>query len=464
LALGLASGLVYVFGTVFARPLDIVEGEILFEAQRVRDHLALYVDPVLGAYDYGAVPSRYHVLYTPVWPYVLALLPAPIAPTVARLVSGLAWFALLGAIVLSAPTGNRRAAIVAAAWAGGTFMLARHSGTATADGVAVVLAGIALLRSVRVGHADVVAGALFALAAWTKPNVLGLAAGVLLHEVVVGRARAWRPLAAALVVTALLGFWTHRVSHGAWLAHLTRSTLQPASAWRAVEQIAARLPFLGLPHAFAALSAWRARRSSTARLLFTALTTSLIWTAIEMGKVGSSTSYWLEPTVAAVTTMANVPVPALALWSSSWARLSLTAASVATLLLSAVASLQGARTAFVRRDAIGRVRAECGARASDLVMAEHPGLEMMLDGRVLETPYQLTHLVRKGHYPLALWESDIASPQVRCLVTESDSLERPPTAIDADNDRFGPEIRPALTARFQLVARDGGLWIYRARD
>jgi hypothetical protein len=464
LVLALVSGLFYAFGTAFGRPIETVEGEILFEAQRVRDHLALYVDPLVGAHDYGPVPSRYRVLYTPLWPYALATLPAASAAAAARLVSAVAWYGLLGVIAFGAAPARRRAALGAAAYAAGAFMIVRHSATATADSVAVVVAGAALLRSLRVGRADALAGALFALAAWTKPNVIGIAAGVLLHEIFAGRSRALRPVTAALVVTCALGFWTARVSHGVWLEHLLRSTLQRASLQRAILEIVPRLPFLGIPHAFAAYSVVRARGSASAGMLRWALTSSLIWTTIEMSKVGSSTAYWLEPTLAAVIVMAEVPLPRARLWNVATVRWAVALATLATLAWNAVSSWKGARGAFARRDAIARVRAECGASASDLVMADHPGLEMMLDGRVLETPYQLTHQVRKGLYPLSLWESDIAAPQIRCLVTESNLQEPAPEATDLENERFGAEIRPALLGRFVLAAHDADLWIYRSRD
>lgn len=462
LTLGL--GLVYAFGTAFARPIETVEGDILFEAQRVRNHLALYVDPVVGAYDYGPVPSRYHVLYTPIWPYVLALMPGGMDLPAARIASALAWYGLLAALAFGAVPERRRAALAAAAYAGGTFMLVRHSATATADSVAVVVAGVALLRTLRMGRADALAGALFALAAWTKPNVVGLAGGVLLHDIFVGRPRSLKPIAAAIAVSVVLGFWTYRVSQGVWLEHLFRSTLQPASFKRAVVEIAPRLPFLGLPHAFAAYCAGRARRSLSTSVLLWALASSLIWAAIEMGKVGSSTAYWLEPTVAAVAIMAHAPIPHVRMSDFAPTRWVLALAALVTLSLSSVASLKGVRQAFERRAAIARVREECGARASDLVLADQPGLEMMLDGRVLETPYQLTYLVRKGSYPLALWKADIVAPQIRCLVTETDLLDPAPAPGDLQTERFGAEIRPALLARFELASKDSGLWIYRARD
>src|SRR5579884_3638140 len=52
------------------------ETEVLFEASRIRAGLPLYVDPVVGAFDYGAVPARYFVVYPPLWSWGVSHVPA----------------------------------------------------------------------------------------------------------------------------------------------------------------------------------------------------------------------------------------------------------------------------------------------------------------------------------------------------------------------------------------------------
>ena len=76
----------------------------------------------------------------------------------------------------------------------------------------------------------------------------------------------------------------------------------------------------------------------------------------------------------------------------------------------------------------------------------------------------MTHLARPGQYPLALWKADITAPEIRCLVMESDLLERPLSQVNEADDRFGVELREALKQRFELVGEDSGLWVYKARD
>ena len=467
LGVALVSALWACFGTVLFRPLDVVEGEVLFEAQRLRQHLALYVDPLVGARDYGPVPSRYYVLYTPLWPRLLSVLPSRWAEPVARVVGGLAWYGMLGGIAYWSPVDRRRNAAVAAAWAGGSFMLSRFCASATADSVAVAVSAAAFFDCVRRERVTAAAGALFVLAAWLKPNVVGLGAGAFLYEVGAHRRRALGPLSVALATAGVLAVVSYRLSDGLWLSHLMRSTIQPMLLSRGVDQIVPRLPFLGLPHLLAAAFCWRARRLPKARLLLTVLGVSLGWTFLSMSKVGSSTNYWLEPTVAAVLAMASVPMTEVRRVA---ARVPIpvkaTAVFCATIVLglNAWGSVQAATGASERRGALDRVRAECGAAPTDIVLGEHPGIEMMLDGRVIETPFQMTHLLRRGLFPEDVWKRVIFSPEVRCLVTESDILERPLSDVDAQNDRFPPSIRAALEKRFVLVEKDSGVWVYRARD
>lgn len=84
------------FGLLATRPLIYGEAEVLHEAARIRGHLALYTDPVAGAFDYGPVPTRCFVVYPPLWAWVLSWAPAGAATAVARGASALAWLAKIG--------------------------------------------------------------------------------------------------------------------------------------------------------------------------------------------------------------------------------------------------------------------------------------------------------------------------------------------------------------------------------
>jgi hypothetical protein len=112
---------------------------------------------------------------------------------------------------------------------------------------------------------------------------------------------------------------------------------------------------------------------------------------------------------------------------------------------------------------VAAARDVCGARPDDVVLANHPGLEMMLNGRVLSTPFQLTHLWRRGLYPLGPWLGDVQRPAVRCVLMQHALLERPPDLVDVVHDDFPPEMRRALRAKFVRVAERNGWMLYGVR-
>jgi hypothetical protein len=88
----------------------------------------------------------------------------------------------------------------------------------------------------------------------------------------------------------------------------------------------------------------------------------------------------------------------------------------------------------------------------------------MMNGRIVATPFQSTHLARRGRFPLDAWLADVAHPSVACLVMQDGLLERPLDRVSVEHDRFGPDLRRALAARFHLVTLRGGYRIYRASD
>ncbi len=449
------ASLAYAMLALGVRPLDGVEGEVLFEADRLRAGLPLYTDPVAGVLDYGPVPSRFYVLYPPVWAWIVSLAPQRTAMLFARIVASAAWFGLLTAIVHRAPRAQRPAAAVAAAFTAGVYTLTLYGAAARPDALAVAFAGVALLRAAERGELDKTAGTLFALAVWTKPNVLGLAAGAFAVQALVSWRVAARAAVPGLLVSGAFAVVLQIASGGAWTDHLLRATGQSGSFALWAEQVPSRAQFLGAPIAAALVVAWRGRRASpAARLVGGALAASLVWTLVSLAKIGSATNYWMEPMVAVTVIAAFVPhhlpqtgrlgwaVAAGALLQSLWT-------GVATLrsVPEAVASAR-AHAAFVQK-----VRRTCVRGPDEVILADEPGLELMLDGRVVATPFQLTHLVRGGKFPLEPWVSDVLRPEARCLVMEDDLLERPAAQVSVAHDRFGPELRAILRARFLPDAR-----------
>jgi hypothetical protein len=91
---------------------------------------------------------------------------------------------------------------------------------------------------------------------------------------------------------------------------------------------------------------------------------------------------------------------------------------------------------------------------------------MMLNGRVVATPFQTSYLVRHGKFPLALWKADLERREVSCLVLPNDILEHP-APMDreemVETTCYGIELHDTLNRLFYLASRDDGMWIYRRR-
>jgi hypothetical protein len=458
----LASTLSYALLTLGVRPLDGVEGEVLYEAQRIRGSLALYTDPIVGAFDEGPVPARFYVLYPPVWAWVLSLVPAKSAALVGRVLACAAWFGLLGTIAMRAP--QRRTCAAAAAFAGGVYTLALYGAAARPDAIAVAFAGAGLLRAVEKKQLDPWAGALFALAAWTKPNVIGLAAGALAAAAWLDKRAAARAALGGVGVSFAVAMTLHLASNGAWLEHLVRATGQPMSLHLWAEQVPSRLQFLGAPLAVCAWAGFRARADPGVRIAFGALLSALVWTFVSLAKIGSATNYWMEPTVAALVVVGRAsfaPPSRRVAWLFAGSALFQALWTGVATVRSSFEAIDDAR---VHAGLVRNARALCTAGADEIVIADEPGLELMLNGRIITTPFQMTHLARRGKYPTLPWIYDVQRPEVHCLLMEDDLLERPPSAIDIEHDRFLPEVRTVLRARFSRVAEQGGWRLYRARD
>jgi hypothetical protein len=460
-ALCLAASLAFALLTLGTRPLENTEGCLLFEAARIRDGLTLYTDPVAGAFDYGAVPARFFVLYPPLGSGLVSLFPAGLAAALGRALSLVSWYGVLAWIAWGAHRRGRPLGVLAAAFVSGVYTLTLYAASVRPDALAVALAAVALELSVRAeGAPPARAGALFALAAWLKPNVVGLAAGAFLAALRSPR-RARGALGAAALVTLAIGVPLHLLSHGAAWTHLARSTAQPLRLDVWVAQMTTRPQFFALLLGFALVAGVAARVDPGVRLATLALATSVAWTLVSLAKVGSATCYWMEPCVGAAVVLAHAPVPSL---SPRWRAL-LAAALPLQAIWTGVASVRSSVESIAESPAKARAieRLRAGLGAGSLLLSDDAGIELALDGRLVDTPFQTTALVRAGLFPRSAWEADVARPEVTGLVVTSDLLERPLTQVDEAHDRYDVEMRRWLRDEFALASREAGLFVYARR-
>ncbi|HEY8073454.1 MAG TPA: hypothetical protein VIF62_05080 [Labilithrix sp.] len=481
-ALGIAAALVcgvawlatiaWALATLLVRPLDGVEGDVLFEANRIRAGYPLWVDPSVGAHEYGEPPARYLVLYPPVWSSLLSLFPRGASPMLARVVATLAWLGAPAWIVWRSPPERRRVVAIAAIFVTGSYTLTLFGASGRPDALAVALSAVALERASRLARIDTLVGALFALAAWTKPNVVGAAPGAFLAAALLARraststssARAIaRGVVGASFVTIAVALVLARASGGVWLKHLLESTGQPPSVDWWLAQLASRGPFFLVPLAAALAIGWRSRRDPGATIATLALATSTAWCLLSLAKIGSASNYFMEPLLAALVVLSRADLPALTPRVSAAAAALAVAQTAWVGVASARSAAEGIPRAREQLAALTSARELCGAGPTDLVLADEPGLELMLDGRVIATPFQSTHLARRGLFPIDAWIADVERPEVRCLVMQDDLLDRPLDRVDPDHDRFGPELRRTLASEMSKVGDRGGLVIYARR-
>ena len=462
-ATSFAVTVVYLAATFAPRILECTEGALQFNAARVRDHLALWVDPVVGAWDYGPVPARFYAAYTGVWAFVLALFPASAGVAPARALSLLAWYGLIAWIWGTTPRERRVAAGVAALFVGGTYSLAMFASEGRPDAAAILFSGIALVRSVRNDRVGFVDAGLFALAAFIKPNILGIASGALVAEVALRRSRAWPAVAGGALVSATFAVALQRASGGLWLTHLVAGNKAPLDASLWIEQSTSALQFFGVPLAFAGYCAWRARARAGGARALASLASSAAWTLFAIAKPGAARNYWMKPAIAALVVFAHDPLPALA---TRW-RLPAAVAALVQALWTDVGSVRSSIEAIVRspreRAVVAGARARVGARADEIVLGDQPGLEWMLNGRLVQTPVYMAVLGRLGRYPVDLWIQDLTRPEVVGLVASDDLLERPLEKENTATDTFLPRVRAVLNQRFVLVERAEGLYVYALR-
>jgi len=458
------------------RSPEYAEACVLFNASRLRDGLALYVDPRIGAQEYGLPPARYFVAYTPIYSALVAVLPSASALPVARLLGGATWLGGLAFHSLRARPELRRQAWVAALFAASALVLARWAGCAKGDTIALCLAGLAFGRALDRGRADVLTGALFGAAFLVKPSVVGMGLGALTASLLAGHFSGDRPsprrnpvlavIAAAGVVATFLAT-LELGSGGVATQHLRAALGLSFRTELFVGNLIARGPLVVGPIAAATLAAWRARSSDSGRIALAAVATSTVAAFLGMAKVGGSSAYLLEPVLATVVVLARFPAgdgEDLLGWLRLRGRAAVGFAIATSMVVSLTATTRGlfddASALPARRRSLDLARRECVGVDGAVVLSSDPGIELALNGRIHTHPIEMENEVRRGRFPVATWVEDVGSPTVRCVVTWTGDRPAPPSPAGP----FPPEVAHALGARFELARVDAGYAIYRARS
>lgn len=429
--------LVFVTRAFVSSPQNPVAAEIGFEALRVARKLPLYVDPWKGAWEDGAPPSRYYVLYTPMFPWIVGKLTALVsggAPSlekvriVGRTLAVSGWLVVHVVPVLLAPRDKRRVTAIASMLGAGIFFVARHAASMSPDTLATALLIVGIARAVRNDRVDPISAVLIMAAPFIKPSCLGGVAGAGLVHLALRRPGWVRSTIVAAGAVLVLALCCHLASDGAWLSNISRSTGQPLTLTRWVQEFGGRVMVLGVPHVVVLWLAWRRR---VTWLVVGPLIGSIAWTTFMMAKHGSGSHYWLEPTGLAVIAISRMPAPTTA---SVWSERGLPWASVAFGLVVAVVSWpsyvsEPAR--YHRHDEIAAaVDRHCTRKPGEFVVSSDLELELSLNGRFSVPAWQSGFLARNGRFPVEAWREDLARPEVRWLALAIDPRKPPGTSND----------------------------------
>ncbi len=451
-----AAALITLVATLGSRIPDYAEGCELFLADRVRGGLSLYVDPAVGAHDYGPVPARFLVPYTPVYPWLLARVSGGLALQAGRGLGLISWLVALALVATRG--GQRRPGALTLFFASGlvgSLLLTRWAAMVRPDALALFLVALALSRSLRRGQASPLDASLFVLGALLKPNVFasGLAAlGVTL--LLSPRLGALSVAAAAL--TALLGITAlHVASGGAFFSHLGTAHALAFTLRQCLERSLDRglffLPLFGLSLFFA----FQRRHEPAARMGSAALLLSLAVASAGFGKPGAADNYLLEPTLAALALLARVEPERL----SPRALSGTLAAVLFAFAWGLPASTGRIRDAYVVEPrlaaAVAAARRGCLRAPGDLVLSNDPGVEYAVNGRIYTHGLELLLLALQGRYPLAPWIADVSSPHVTCFLSHA----RVPAA--RPDGPFPEEVKAALAERLTLEGCDDPTCLFR---
>lgn len=473
--------LAFVGHAFVASPQNPVAAEIGFEALRVARGLALYVDPWSGAWEDGAPPSRYYVLYTPVFPWIVGKLSALFAPAggptlasvraVGRVVAVTGWLVVHLAPVLGAPKARRRVTAVAAMLAGGIYFVARHAASMSPDTLATALVVVGVVRAARRDRIDPVSAVLLIAAPLVKPSCLGGVAGAAIVHLALRRPGWIRSTVAAAATAALLALACHLASDGAWLSNISRSTGQPLTLTRWVEELGSRVMVLGVPHAAVAWLAWRRK---VTWLVVGPLLGSVAWTTFMMAKHGSGAHYWLEPTGLALVAISQTPSRAAISASGAprepaWAARVLPWAAAAFAVLVAAVSWPRYLSEPARyrrhREVAAAVDRHCVRRAGEFVVSSDLELELSLNGRISVPAWQSAFLARSGRFPVDAWRADLARPEVRWVAVALD----PRAPVGTSNDErvelspFHDVLKDVLLEHYVFDANVGGMFVFRRK-
>ena len=453
-------------------PQNPVASEIHFEAYRVARKLPLYVDPFVGAWEDGAPPSRYYVLYTPIFPTLVGMVARVVGGAsltlatvqwVGRTIAVGSWLALQILVVVFAPKERRKTTLLATLLGAGIYFVARNAASMSPDTFATLLVCTGVLRAVVKDEIDPIAAVLLIAGPFVKPSCLGGVAGaaiVLLAQRRPGWLRGF--LAGIGTFVVFLGI-CHLASDGAWLTHITSSTGQPLTLTRWVQEMGSRSVVLGIPHA---VVAWVAYERKTTWLALGPLLGSLAWATFMMAKHGSGSHYWLEPTTLAVIVISRMPAATGERTVERYLPIGALVFAVLVAVTSWPPYLEEPSRVRWHDAKFAALKQRIPRRPGDFILSSDFEVEMQLDeGHISVPAWQSGFLARAGKFPKEAWQADLVRPEVTYVVSAVDPRLPPGKTNDeiVELSPFYDILKEPLLASFDFYDDIGGMFVFKRR-
>jgi hypothetical protein len=454
------TAVLFVANAFFRSPQNPVAAELQFEAFRVARDYKLYVDPWRGAFEDGSPPSRYYVLYTPLFPTLLGKLASPTLASVkltGRIIALVGWIALFVPPVVWAPKDRRRATAIAAMLGAGVYFTARHAASMSPDTLAAALVCGGVLRAVYKDDLDPWAAIMIAAAPFVKPSCLGGAAGAGIALLVLRRPTWLRGLLAGVGSIVVLMGMMHLMSDGAWLTNIKNSTGQPLTLTRWFQEMGSRVMVLGIPQFVVLWVAWKRKASW---FIVGPLLGSLLWTTFMMAKHGSGAHYWFEPTVLAVIAVSRMPGAA-----ERWFAPAALALGVVVAATSWPNFLAEPARYRVHDANIAALREHCVRRPGEFILSSDYDAEMELNGHISVPAWQSAFLARIGKFPKEAWQHDLVRPEVAWVAIAVDPRAPPGQTNDeqVELSPFYDILKEPLLATFDFDANVGGMFVFKRK-
>jgi hypothetical protein len=274
-------------------------------------------------------------------------------------------------------------------------------------------------------------------------------------------------MAAGAVAALLLALCCHLASDGAWLSNISRSTGQPLTLTRWLQEFGSRVMVLGVPHVVVAWLAWRRRVNW---LVVGPLLGSIAWTTFIMAKHGSGSHYWLEPTGLALIALSRMPVRGEALVKEPvWLARGLPWASVVFGVLVLIVSWPR----YVHEPARYRLHDEvaaavdrhCVRKPGEFVVSSDLELELSLNGRISVPAWQTGFLARNGRFPADAWRADLVRPEVRWIALAIDPRQPPGTSNDekVELSPFYDVLKDVVLDNYAFDEIVAGMFVFRRK-